>query len=783
MISVLVMSCDKFEDTWEAFFKLYYKYFKNDYKTYICTEKKTCKYGNNIKTQGSWTKRVREALEQIDTEYVLFMLDDFFIRDYVDKDRINALIKCFKPNTAVFNFEMNKHSKIIGTMVNGFVNRQNKQMYLCSCQPSLWNRKKLIELLQEDMTPWEWETQILDSKYDFYINTTKPIIDIGYNQLAWGIVQGKWATEMIELNRKEGLGLDFTKRGFMDMKLSIITPYRDTYKEACRLLDKLTPQLNRKVEMIIVPDGCDDDFSKYDITVIPKKQTKWRSASPGRNIGLNIASGEYVVFIDSDDMVTDNYIETILKKCEEDFDYCYISWKDNKGNTVVIKDEPPEWNQSVWNCIYKRETIGKARFRETTQYGEELDFIKQVRKGKKGEPILEPLYIYSVGVEGGLTDLYSKGKITREAPIKAQIVMYLRFVSKIGGVETFVYEFLKRFHKEHDIIFLYDEADPYQLRRYKKMAKCMMYKGEDVECETYLNVNFNKNIADKVKANLYLDMAHTDYEAMGWQYTTHPKTDITICVSKVVEKALKKQYPKLKTTIIYNLLEQPKPKLIKTDDKVINLVSATRLSPEKGRDRMKILAKRLNERKIPFNWQVFTNDYPDEEIENFEFMRPNYNVIDNVASADYLVQLSNTEACPYAIREALAVGTPVISTNYPSAYELGVKHGVNGLILDMDMKNIDEVINLMIDKIKIKPIKYDDDTKWLEYLGEKTTSDYEYDENEQETDIIDDIWIVKHEWIKDEEGNRVKKGGIAKLFSSQRIRQLLEYDMIERKVI
>ena len=87
-ISILVMSSDNYEDAWKPFFTLYDKYFKNDYTTYICTETKDCNYAKTIKTQGSWTKRVRQALEKIDSKYVIFMLEDFFIRNYIDREGI-----------------------------------------------------------------------------------------------------------------------------------------------------------------------------------------------------------------------------------------------------------------------------------------------------------------------------------------------------------------------------------------------------------------------------------------------------------------------------------------------------------------------------------------------------------------------------------------------------------------------------------------------------------------------------------------------------------------------
>ena len=66
------------------------------------------------------------------------------------------------------------------------------------------------------MTPWQWEMQIIDSEYEFYINEEDLIIDIGYYQdrLPWGIVQGKWTQETKEFLNKEKIEVDYGKRGF-----------------------------------------------------------------------------------------------------------------------------------------------------------------------------------------------------------------------------------------------------------------------------------------------------------------------------------------------------------------------------------------------------------------------------------------------------------------------------------------------------------------------------------------------------------------------------------------
>ena len=214
MLNVLIMSCDSYDDCWKPFNVLYKKYFLNNYKTYIVTETKDCPYFDAIKKQGAWTKRLREALQELDSKYVLLLLDDFFIHEYVDQERINKILIMFDDDTATFNFEL-KYRNCESVMFD-WAKQFNNQVYLNSCQPSIHDRLKLIERLDKDQTAWEWELTQLDSPYKFYINTKTPIIDIGYNinREPWGIVQGKWSGETKELFDKEGIDIDYEKRGF-----------------------------------------------------------------------------------------------------------------------------------------------------------------------------------------------------------------------------------------------------------------------------------------------------------------------------------------------------------------------------------------------------------------------------------------------------------------------------------------------------------------------------------------------------------------------------------------
>jgi len=178
-----------------------------------------------------------------------------------------------------------------------------------------------------------------------------------------------------------------------DFLISIITPYYRTLKETKELAEVLVPQLDEKIEWIIIDDGChEQELDKIQAKIIHLEENSGGGSVP-RNVGLDAARGEYILFIDSDDGVAADYIQTIKEKIsQEDFDYCYFGWESPHFH-VMIEEEPPFWNNSIWNCIYKRELIGDNRFDPALQIGEDEQFNIQVRHGKRAN-ILKILYYY-----------------------------------------------------------------------------------------------------------------------------------------------------------------------------------------------------------------------------------------------------------------------------------------------------------------------------------------------------------------------------------------------------
>lgn len=188
------------------------------------------------------------------------------------------------------------------------------------------------------------------------------------------------------------------------IKLSIIIPYYNQPANMKKLIPLLDKQMNDEVEVIIIDDGCNAFFNveqpKNKFYVIHLEKNSGGASIP-RNVGLDNAKGKYIVFIDSDDLVSDNYIQTILDKTKEEWDYCYISWK-GKSNRIIIQEEPPKWNCCVWNCIYKKDIIGNERFKPELKMAEDYDFNNRVHKGKRAN-ITKIIYYYNEDTPNSLT--------------------------------------------------------------------------------------------------------------------------------------------------------------------------------------------------------------------------------------------------------------------------------------------------------------------------------------------------------------------------------------------
>lgn len=155
---------------------------------------------------------------------------------------------------------------------------------------------------------------------------------------------------------------------------------------------------------------------------------------------------------------------------------------------------------------------------------------------------------------------------------------------------------------------------------------------------------------------------------------------------------------------------------------MLRFVTISRISREKGFNRMLLLEKTLHESGIEFEWHCFgdlNTNHAREIVKKFKHIK--FNGITNkplevMKQYDYLVQLSDTEGFPYSIYEAMQQCVPVIATDFPSIHEM-IENGVNGYIVSKDLSNFDvnKIINNIpvIQKFKEKSTEKD----WIKFLN------------------------------------------------------------------
>lgn len=574
-----------------------------------------------------------------------------------------------------------------------------------------------------------------------------------------------------------------------EYKLSIIIPYYNAKIYCDELLKGLSKQITDEVQVILVDDGSKIKYRpRYKwLTVIRQENG---GASSARNTGLDNATGEYIAFIDSDDLVPDNYIKTILDKInQEAFDFCYLSWKSFGGwqCEVLLKninDTFPKFNLCCWNRIYRREPIKDIRFNESKLIAEDAEFIKEAEsrfdKNKKSF-IGDIMYLYRSDTPNSLTKRFDAGELPTKRvvynykhitsdmtylldemknlykdseiivmtekndipeienyamvttpikvkgtsfrgeptslythlnmPIKTQIVIYTNETFFIGGIETFIYNFCMQMKDEFDITVVYNKMAKARIDKLSPFVKVIK---NNPARKIYCNVLINNRITDSVPSNINyskkIQMVHACKLKPEWR--VRDDNDVVVSVSNVVKDSYGENIDN-QNNIVINNFTYPQ-----TSKKALTLISATRLSFEKGEKRMIAFAKKLKENNIPFVWYLFTERPLKEMVDGMVVLKPTLDIESYIMASDYLVQFSDSEGFGYSIVEALELGTPVICCDIPILSEIGVEDGVNSIVLPLDMKDIDvnKIYNTKLDfsyEYNNKDIK----KKWKKILG------------------------------------------------------------------
>jgi len=177
--------------------------------------------------------------------------------------------------------------------------------------------------------------------------------------------------------------------------ISIIVPIYNAEKYLKKCLDSLVNQTKKELEIILINDGSTDNSEKiikqYDDTRIKYFKNKNQGIGKTRNFGIEKASGEYIMFIDSDDYMDLNTCSIMYEKATKDkLDIVICDFYKEFENGKVLEVKTPDFKDSSlknnpdiiseylspWAKIYNRELIIKndIRFVEDLKY-EDAPFV------------------------------------------------------------------------------------------------------------------------------------------------------------------------------------------------------------------------------------------------------------------------------------------------------------------------------------------------------------------------------------------------------------------------
>ena len=298
--------------------------------------------------------------------------------------------------------------------------------------------------------------------------------------------------------------------------------------------------------------------------------------------------------------------------------------------------------------------------------------------------------------------------------IKHKNIVYVRDIAPIGGVETYVYELVKKY-RDLDIAVVCRTCDAKQRKRLKEFCPVYMFKNEPIECDVAI-INWDTSIIDFLPKEIYRENL-TDKDARGiYQGVhadyTHPAMgplpqDDRIKEYLCITREQMDKWPLMSEATNYRLCRNPLT--LEKKEKPLVLCSPTRLTKQKGGELMYHLACELERQGTSFVWFVITTEeYLEDPIfqnRNVVYIKSRLDVDFYLRIADWVVLPSECEGDSYTIREALYRGGPIVAKHLKYFDEYGIKDGKNALFITED--NVEKTAKRMTKKLtfKFEPIK------------------------------------------------------------------------------
>ena len=326
--------------------------------------------------------------------------------------------------------------------------------------------------------------------------------------------------------------------------ISVIVPVYNSEKYLGQCLDSLTLQTYGNLEILCINDGSEDNslnllkkYSKEDsrIKIINQQNS---GQSHARNKGLEVAKGEYISFVDSDDWISltlynkfikalnasnggfDTYMFNYTSYFERPHPNCFNNlsginperWQGKKPNHIYTSDDcttPFSGNMGIWNKIYKKDLLTDNGFRFEEDYiFEDQLFYTQTFFESKGMYInFEVQYFYR---QNEISTVHTLGGNAFD--IFRILELMEEVLKKKDRFEKCKYELLQhKYHEYHAMIFKI--ITPLREKFYSSAKQNLI----DSTKEGY-DPNIIKNLFN---SDIYFDMTSMEFEEFMKKHARH----------------------------------------------------------------------------------------------------------------------------------------------------------------------------------------------------------------------------------------------------------------------
>lgn len=300
-------------------------------------------------------------------------------------------------------------------------------------------------------------------------------------------------------------------------KISVLVPMYNAEKTIVRCIKSIIKQSYKNLEIVLLDDGSKDNtyslvkpFADKDNRIKLLQKENEKSISKTRNYLLNNYSSDYVVWVDSDDVLHKKYVQTLVKiitSTDADLGICgfnlmfanFMLFRPLISKTKIFEGSEIHTNIilnhrvgfMLWNKIFKRELLENLRFNEDVKFGEDFNFLyNYLKKVKKVAYNNDKLYKYIVRPGSETTKKFSESKMSfvyylenllkeeQDPAIKHVIACWLAFtgVSMLFLAKKHKYDNYGNLKKLYDLVHEYKHEFK-KNKRIKFVHKLVMFFG------------------------------------------------------------------------------------------------------------------------------------------------------------------------------------------------------------------------------------------------------------------------------------------------------------------